>query len=161
MTSACSRGTVEPSASSGVTTSSASPFPDHGPSMSAFEFASGPTIAILRPDFGSGSKSPSFFSSAIDDRNGYVGSEGRVILIVHVEVDAGSDRLPRRFLFVFRDAVHDQLVDRVPVAHYEAAELPFAPQDFVEQMFVRRRRNPVQAVERGHDGCHALIDRGF
>ena len=34
--------------------------------MSSFESASGPTTAILRPDFGSGSRSRSFFSSTME-----------------------------------------------------------------------------------------------
>src|ERR671922_469231 len=48
-----------------VTTSSSSPRPHHGPSMSCWFFASGPTTAVFL-EGSSGSTPPSFFSSTIE-----------------------------------------------------------------------------------------------
>ena len=77
----------------------------------------------------------------------------------HVDVDAGREREPGRRAPVGRDAVGDELDDRVVVRDDQPVEAPALAQQPVEQLAVRRARQARQRMEADHDRADPRVHR--
>jgi hypothetical protein len=98
-----------------------------------------------------------FVELAGPDERGQVRDVG---VAVHLHVDPGGHRFPRRLAVADRQAVDAQLSHGVPVAHHEAAEVPLVLEDPSDQALVGRCRHAVHFAERRHDGRSTSLDRG-
>ena len=78
----------------------------------------------------------------------------------HLHVDAGHQGLASRIGLIGRDAVGQQLPDRLVVADDEAVELPLVAKHLGERERVGRGGHAVDGVERAHDVSRAGLERG-